>query len=388
MLKDDKNVDRDLFFREPDPFNVNNEIECFISRDHGRYYGSIELLKVNGEKLSPPPRIFGTPKLEFPFDRNMNYIFPSADEILTYRKYDGTNIFMYRYPDATGILYTSYKVRLFPFLRRHFPSLWRRMLAAYPDLPKLFLANQERYPDISGFSFEMYGADNPHLIRYFKPLDIVLLFAIRGNGEIIPHHELDTMDVPCARTYNLSGPGSHRINSDYVWYYEQQKQYFTDTLETVPQDEIQNDELVQFDGDEGSVWYLKEKRTGLWRMYKCKANQIQAIHWEKRSVPEIVIQATAQNALETHDVLTDKIIVNLLKEEFTEHAIAASELRIAKVVAIMNGKLELDGRIKSLMRDLDPNLELPDMMRALSKHFAKSDIRKVFTRIKLMRDRG
>ena len=393
MLNDDKNVDRDLFFREKDPFNHGNEIECYLSRETGRYYGSMELVKVNGEELRNNGRIFATPKLEFPFNMNANYIWPSAEEIITYRKYDGTNVFMYPYQDATGRRYISYKVRLFPFLRVRFLTLWRRILKQYPNLPKLVDANVQNIPNMMGYSFEMYGADNPHLIKYDEPaLDIALLFGIRGNGEVVPHHELETMNIPCAEFCNIAGPDSHRISEDYVWHYEQQKQNFTDLLETVPEPEMTNEELVQFrGGDEGSVWYLKDKRTELWRMYKCKADQIQSIHWENRSVPEIIIQATAQNALETQDVLTEEVVISLLKEEFSAQAIEVSKIRIAKVIATMNGELELDEKIKSLLHDLDivvgmPTLKLtvPDIMRALSHHFPKSMMRKVHARIMMI----
>ena len=387
MLQDDKNIKRDLYFREKDPFNPGIKMECYLSREVGRYYGSIEIVKVNGETLRNNCRIFCTPKLEFPFNMNGNYIWPSAEKIITYRKYDGTNVFMYPYQDATGRRHISYKVRLFPFLRGKFLPLWRRILKQYPNLPKLVDANVRNIPNMMGYSFEMYGADNSHLIKYDEPkLDVRLLFGIRGNGEVVPHHELETLDIPCAEFCSIDGL-THRISRNYVWHYEQHKQQFTNRLETVPELERTNEELVQFQGgDEGSVWYLKDKRTGLWRMYKCKADQIQSIHWENRSVPKIIIQATAQNALETSDTITEASVIDLLKEEFSPTAIEVSKIRIAKVVATMNGELELDEQIKSLLDDLDDDLDIPDIMRALSKHFPKSMMRKVHSRIMKMLD--
>ena len=161
---------------ERDPFNPENVIECEICMDKDYRYGALMIHKINGDKLAHPQIIYGTPKLKYPFDSNGNWQFPSAAMILSYRKYDGTNIFMYRYR-YKGQYYTTYKVRLFPFLRGVILDLWKQCLQKHKNIRGLFLD----YPDINGFSFEMYGKDNPHLIEYDHDLEAKIAIWFKAN---------------------------------------------------------------------------------------------------------------------------------------------------------------------------------------------------------------
>ena len=109
--------------------NPQNHIEGQISFSKDRHYGALQIKKINREPVDQP-LILGTPKIAYPFGLGHNYRFPSAERIYRFRKYDGTNIFMYRYT-YNGLKYVTFKVRLFPFLRGRYIT----MLAAYP--PKI-----------------------------------------------------------------------------------------------------------------------------------------------------------------------------------------------------------------------------------------------------------
>ena len=65
---------------ERDPFNPENLLECEISMDKDHRYGALIIHKINGDKLASPQIIYGTPKLKYPFDRNGNWHFPSANQ--------------------------------------------------------------------------------------------------------------------------------------------------------------------------------------------------------------------------------------------------------------------------------------------------------------------
>lgn len=167
-------------FSATDPFNLQNRVEGQVSFNRA-CYGALKLKKINGESVDQP-QIFGTPKIAYPFGLGHNYRFPSAAQIYRFRKYDGTNIFMYRYRN-NGMEYVTFKVRLFPFLRGRYIPMWQYMLRKYPQIRELFKMN----PNFTGFSFELYGSDNPHMIQYEDvKLDIMLLFGLRGmQGQIV-----------------------------------------------------------------------------------------------------------------------------------------------------------------------------------------------------------
>lgn len=359
-MTDAHEITEDFVFYEKDPFNPGNYVEATLTRDGGKFYGSMEFRKVNGDVVYMP-RIFGTPKLVYPFDINGNYHFPSASQIYSFRKFDGTNVFMYPYYDTHGNRYITFKVRLFPFMRRQFLPMWRSILKRYPDITKLFLRN----PGIGGFSFELYGSHNTHLIQYDQPLDIALLFAIKGEGEVVLNTDIDAPGIPKAER-------QAQIFGDYVWNYENDQKQLSERLKIVSDP---GSEELMFQGDEGSVWYMKEKASGKWRMFKCKPHEIEKIHWEHVSIPHAVVQATAMNALETDDRITVEAVSELLKEDFTEDKIGGSIQRILKAVNFINSQAEARDKVRELIEPFKDEQDIPTIMRALSKHFPKSGMK-------------
>ena len=360
--------DKDSYsFIEQDPFNPGNTLEGEVSFLRDDLYGALWIRKVNGEKVDPY-LIHGTPKLMFPFDKGGNYHFPSANEIRSYLKYDGTNIYAYRYHDKNGKEYRTYKVRVYPFLRSRFLTMWKKMLDRYP-ISKIFELN----PNMNGFSFELYGNLNLHLIKYEIPLDIALLFGRDKENNIVPCDEIKT-SVPKASL-------EQRITSDYVWHYEQIQKKLQDDLVLTDEKHPETDEPL-YTGEEGNVWYIHNKRTNKWFMAKCKPDEIQKIHWEwaKSPIDKNSLRTTVINALEVNENLTVEVVEKMLEEEFTQGQIRNSNKRIKKLVNKYQLTVDLRNKVRIIIDkeniSLDDNIS--KILSELRPHISKQESRVVY----------
>ncbi len=324
-------------FRATDPFNPQNHVEGQISFSRDRRYGSLQIKKINGEPADQP-LIFGTPKIAYPFGLGHNYRFPSADRIYRFRKYDGTNIFMYRYKN-NGREYITFKVRLFPFLRGRYITMWKHILRKYRQITELFKMN----PDVTGFSFELYGSDNPHMIQYKDvQLDIVLLFGLRGTrGQIVLNTEIEAGNIPKAEQLGT-------IETDYVWHYEQEQQDLEKRLSFIGLDQNQ---APVFSGEEGSIWYVKLKDTCEIRPYKCKPHRIEQVHWTQgqTQLSAPVIWATILKAFENWENPELDEIIAILNEDYPIHQIAASTGQVEQMFNIAKNEADTRKKIWELM---------------------------------------
>ena len=290
----------------------------------------------------------------------------------------------YRYKEQ---YYTTYKVRLFPFLRGVILDLWKRILKEHPQIKGLF----SYYPGISGFSFEMYGSDNPHLIEYDYDLGVKLLFGLKQTDslvavdggkharkyqfksdlEIVPptgFHKEFTKD---AWSPTFSFKFAEKLNwysRDYIFNYINEKE------------EYEKDLIVTdngFKGHEGSVWYFQDKK-GKWHLFKCKPESIEKIHWAAYPLDINIIKATAINVLEVYDTVDYDSLCELLLEEFPQQQIDLSEKRIQRVLEELDQKEQFKRRVKFAMNDLEPDLEIIDILRKLSKKFTKQEMKSVY----------
>ena len=240
---------------------------------------------------------------------------------------------MYRYKNE-GMEYITFKVRLFPFLRGRYLTMWQHILRKYPQITKLFRMN----PDIAGFSFELYGSDNPHMLQYEDvKLDIVLLFGLReGDGQIVLNTELEAGDIPKAEQLGT-------VEKDYVWHYEQEQKELDRQLTFIGLDENQ---APMFKGEEGSIWYVKIKDTHEIRPYKCKPHQIEQVHWTQKQTPvsDPVIWATILKAFENYENPELEDIIAILNEDYGMHQITPAIGQIEHRFSI--AKNEADTRKK------------------------------------------
>ena len=358
-------------FSKTDPFNPQNHLEGQISFSKDRRYGALQIKKINGEPADQP-LIFSTPKIAYPFGLGHNYRFPSAEWIQRFRKYDGTNIFMYRYK-YNGMVYITFKVRLFPFLRGRYITMWKSMLRKYPQLTELFKLN----PDVTGFSFELYGSDNPHMIQYADvQLDIALLFGLRGpDGQIILNTELEAGDIPKAERLGT-------VEKDYVWHYEQEQHDLDKQLSFIGLDQ---NHAPMFSGEEGSIWYVKTKGNDEIRLYKCKPHQIEQVHWEQKQtqLSDTVIWATILKAFENWENPNLDEIIAILNEDYPIHLITSSIERIEHKLNIAKNDADTQKQIWELMvqHEFDDNTDPATVFHEIANQF-EQDKRFVYKSIK------
>lgn len=357
-------------FRAIDPFNPQNHVEGQVSFSRA-CYGSLKIKKINGEFVDQP-QIFGTPKIAYPFGLGHNYQFPSAERIYRFRKYDGTNIFMYRYGN-NGAEYITFKVRLFPFLRGRYITMWKHILRKYPQITELFKLNS----DVTGFSFELYGSDNPHMIQYEDvKLDIVLLFGLHGTqGQIVMNTELEAGDIPKAEHLGT-------VAKDYVWYYEQEQQELDRRLVFLGLNESHE---PTFRGEEGSIWYVKIKDSHEIRMYKCKPRRIEQVHWTQTQtqLSATVIWATILKAFENWENPELDEIITVLNEDYPIHQI---EISIGRIKQMFNAAKKTEDTQKKIwelmvMHAFDSNTDTATIFHKIANQLDQ-DKRFVYKSIK------
>ena len=356
-------------FEEVDPYN-GNKLCGYIHTSNDEKYGALEITTVNDKPA--PQFIYCTPKLHYPFGTNpvgeRVYNFPKFVKVKVYEKLDGTNICAYSYADAAGKRYVTFKTRLVPVLKQSkwgdFKAMWDEMLAKYPAL-------RSPEPVLSGsysFSYELWGLRNPHLIVYQVPLETNLLFAIRQDGTVhIPDGFKDCTPLPVSTECT--------DKEDLVQLYN--------NLRSEAQQKNKLLEEGNIDGTEGFVMYVLTDE-GSWKQYKLKPEMVESIHWTTDSIPINIILATAWNSIESDD-LNIEGVTRLLLEEFSEALIEKSKYKIEKAVRIVQERLALREKVVGLYNQCGLTFEKDGkapVMRLLSVHFTKKDMKKVFSALK------
>lgn len=348
-------------FDVEDPFH-GHALRGFLCRKPDHRYGALYLTHVNDDE--EPQIIYATPKLHYPFDRTGTYRFPAARAVEVYDKLDGSNVlaFYYRW---RGQKFLTYKLRL-ALLRNSrfgaFLDMWREMLQAYPEIPRL--------PEINNcsISFELYGASNRHLVLYEVPLATAVLFGVDEQGRIRPPSALQLRGVPAAALVaRLEQAG------DYQAIYQAQQAECETGNETLEDGAIR--------GTEGRVWYLFTA-DGNAHMFKCKPESVEQIHFAATvRLSHSIVRATAHNVLETDPTVTYEGVKALLLEDYSEEEIEKYRPHIDAIVAEVNEQMRFREQVLTAYDalGLDINTQKGDVMRALAQQFPKNLMRKVFT---------
>lgn len=359
-------------FSVQDPFNPQNLVSGYICHISSDQYGALYIEQVNDDKASQ--LILCTPKLLYPFDKSGNWHFPKAKIIERYEKLDGTNVFAFSYKNAKGEIFVSYKTRLTPFIRDSkfgpFYSMWKEILDRHSYIQQL--------PFLTGanVSYELWGARNPHLVKYESPnLEASILF-YRQDGKIFPPSNMFLPGNKMSVTFE-SSPITTRflgiVDKDYIQNYQESQKDMQAKLQ-----ETEDGYL----GQEGEVWYLLDE-TGKWNLFKCKPEAIEKIHWASGGIGKNIIIATCENAFENFDEPTVDDIRTLLAEEFPQPEIEKIHYSIEKHLKAAIEKHEFTLKVLAVYNSIGASIidEKTVVMRQMSKEFPRDKMSRVFSAI-------
>ena len=364
-------------FIEIDPFNPDNRLEGHIQLHGGDEYGTLTIQRVNGKPAEQ--LIVVTPKTTYPFFKNSSWILEGVQHLEAYVKLDGTNICQFGYQDAEGNHFTSFKVRVRPFMAPFFISLMERIFHIYPNV------KQKKMQPSECLIYELFGYDNPMLIRYEQPIELALLFARDSNGNIITlqtdHPIFEGIDCPRAQHRPITDITD--IQTDYL----RRQEELTNSLRRVTD--------AQFDGQEGEMLYAtfpdgaRTTPGSFTRLIKLKAHQIEEIHWTSEHVGRKELEATCRNIFELTDNPTEQDLIQLLTEDWSNSQIQNSINTLRKVLqeAIENRKFQ--ERVMQAFHQTqgaDTFQQHPGpVMRELSQQFNHKEMKKVYS---VLVDRG
>ncbi len=354
-------------FTTKDLFNGHTLTGVLCRRSDHRY-GSLVIFKIDNWETEQI--IYCTPKLHYPFDKQGTYKWPDGiDELRVWEKIDGTNICAYRYSIWDLKECVTFKTRMKPCIEDHkfgnFYSMWKEILKTQSWIYEAINANPEY-----NLSFELYGSRNPITIVYDKPLVTALLFGVRRTDHVVrPPSE-------------LSGHFITPLEHTEEWLYCRNTSTVKYELlkEQMTHRNDQTEKLVI----EGAVFYAHIRGEPSWRMFKCKPEQIEKIHWAAGGIPKHSLWTTAINTFEDKDDPSLEDFIELLKEEFTDTQIVKSDVKIRRIFGDAKQHMELKKDVNNAwwlaqQKGFDVTKDKAGTMRFLSQYFDKKQMSKVGT---------
>ena len=359
-------------FIEIDPFNPENRLEGHIQMQGGDEYGTLAIHTVNGE---PAPQFIRTmPKTTYPFFKDGSWVLTGMENLEAYCKLDGTNICQFGYHDAYGREFTTFKVRIRPFMAPHFISLMEQCFQMYPGIRERKLHPRQ------ACMYELYGYENPMLIHYNQPIDLALLFARQPDGRIVTLQEAENpifhgIDCPQAEHRHIAEI------SDVQADYRRRQDELTEELTPLTDE--------QFQGQEGEMLYAtfpdgaRTEPGGFTRLIKLKAHQIEEVHWAKDHISKEEIQATARNTFELADNPGEQELIQLLAEDWSDKQIEKSMENIQRVMQKTVDHRRYQDRVLQLYHESHSPHDFQDdprtVMRSLSQHFNRKEMSQVYS---------
>ena len=362
------------FINVQDPYNTDNLVTGWVQMTSGDEYGNLVIESVN--ERAAPQRIMVTPKASYPYRRDSVWLLNAAEWIRTSTKYDGTNICQFSYADADGRRFTTFKLRVRPFVSAYFRVLLDRALRLYPKVAELTIEPGE------AMIYELYGSHNPMLIIYKEAIELISLCRRNPDGDMEP---ADADDVNFTR---LDCPLS-LASQPSVWsniqdeYIRRQDKYSDGLRQSVQQGE------KAFYGHEGEMLYARfpdGDRTmpgAFTRLIKLKPPEIEAIHQALDHVPKIEAEATARNIFEVVDEPELRHLVAMLCEDWSDKQIERSMDTIARVLdATIERRQHEDQILAVYLQEFTEEqfrLDKGTVMRKLSTVYSAGAMQNVYT---------
>ena len=339
-------------FEMVDPYNKQNTVTGIIFRDIERY-GDLDITHVNGREASQ--YVIATPKFYYPgHHQSPRHAFTLMDfpdtSFSVYEKLDGTNILMFKYKDADGKEFVSFKTRLVPFLRtdgfKDWIAMWKQVVDKRPDI----ISYMTTLP--GNHAFEMYGFLNEILVKYEVDIDFRYLYTINEKGSIFHRGNVDRVDGGTDRCQALS---------IYELYVTDAERMFKDGKRA---------EGFMFYFDDGTV-------------YKCKPICVVEEQGDSPFIGRDDIYVTAINASESIDTVDELLgtTMQLLAEVYDEKKIERSKPRIEDTVAEARSYLLVQKEAMNVMKEMGFSWSEENkahIMRAVMQKFPKKMSSKIY----------
>jgi hypothetical protein len=194
------------------------------------------------------------------------------------------------------------------------------------------------------------------------------LFGVRRDASIVPLFKLDLLGVPGVPLVGELVAGEDPVAKYAEIRAEMEKRNRP----------TEDDKLV---GIEGTVWYVEEP-DGRVSMWKCKPESVEEIHWAVGINKKAVI-ATCWNFLETSDDLRYETLLPLLLEDYQLREIEAFRPHVENCIRDVLRDFELKERALAEYDKLGISIhdDKAAVMRALSPHFRREEMKKIYTLI-------
>jgi len=352
-------------FKAIDPYNPQNEVEGFVINTQNvpyemmaasvpkDVYGDLLITEVNGKSVKQ--YINATPKFHYPGHRESpRAIFSEKDfpdtGFRVYEKLDGTNILAFKYKDADGKVFISYKTRLTPFLRAEGFKDWITMFKQAFDKRNGLVDGFNKLP--GNHAFEMFGYLNEILIKYEVEIALRYLYTVHEKGML---------------SYDGNEPAEYTGNGR------------KDALESYNRFCVEAERLFK-DGKraEGYVFYFDDGT-----VYKCKPVCVV----EEQSASPFIgvddIYVTAMNAAESIDTIDELEATTraLLSETYEAQKVERSEERIVVAVSKAKEYLLVQKSAMDVMKELGftwSDASKAQIMRAVMSRFPKAMSTKIY----------
>lgn len=266
--------------------------------------------------------------------------------------------------------FVTFKTRLTPIVKDMgfgmFGSMLRECLNEHDWISRVIVNN----PSMN-LSFELFGSRNPITVKYNVPLAICLLFGVRRtDGAVRPPSELliDVNTVIPVMEYGESG-----CIDGLTEQYNAARALMSDRNGAG-----QDESFVT----EGMVMYANIGEPS-WRMFKCKPEEIEKIHWAASgSIPRIALMTTAMNVFEDKEAPVIEDFIELLKEEYPQSMIDKAAIKISKAWEAAKIQIYVTKQINEVwilakQNGLDVAKDKAETMHFMSKYFEKNMMRKV-----------
>jgi len=298
------------------------------------------------------------------------FTWPPTEKYMIFEKLDGTNINIYRYLDADGKTYVTYKTRLTPVVSvtkfGDFRKMWGEMLEKYPELKCPEKVINGEY----SLAFEMYGYQNLILTVYKEPLEVKFLFAVDQKTGCVYPPDKNILDTKT-------------INQDFTMLPGSIEENYNGFREIANQKNLKIQDTIVAEGYVFYTQHLDENKIE-WKMWKCKPPQVEDIHWQSDYIDDSAIFTTVKNALENVDpeALTPDFVEELLAEEFTKEKIEKSRARIATVTYNVITQAIRMRKVKEFIekcpKEVIDSRDKRTIMRWISQYFQKQEMTKVY----------